>query len=73
MTKAQKKIEYFHDKLMDIRDATPIRRGFASRNRKYELVYRKAYKESRLTDFYMEAERFRLFLQENRSTRAVKP
>lgn len=64
MTRAQKRIEEIHQRLMDIRDSTPMRRGSVVREQEYVGVYRKAYKESRLSDFYAAAERYRHFLQD---------
>jgi hypothetical protein len=66
MTKQQKRIETIHHKLMDLRDSKPWRRGSTTRERDYVAVYLRAYKKSRVGEFYGAAERYRHFLQEEK-------
>jgi hypothetical protein len=66
MSKHQKIIELIHNKLMNLRDSTPWRRGSMTREREYVAVYLRAYKQSRLREFYAAAERYRYFLQEEK-------
>lgn len=65
MTKAETRteIERVHHRLMDIRDSSPIRRGFITREREYLKVYKIAYRTCTLGDFQGAVERLRLFLQ----------
>lgn len=70
-TKAQRRIESVHQRLMDIRDSTPYRRGHVTAEREYTRVYLRAYKQSRLSEFYGAAEKYRHFLQD-RPRKAVR-
>lgn len=63
-TQAQRKIERIHQRLMDIRDSTPSRRGHVTAEREYTRVYMRSYRISRLSDFYAAAEKYRHFLQD---------
>ena len=63
-TRTQQKIERIHQRLMDLRDSTPSRRGHIVAGKKYVAVYLKAYNTNHLTEFYAAAERYRHFLQD---------
>ena len=65
-TQTQKKIERIHQKLMDIRDSTPSRHGSITREKEYIAAYMRAYKTSRLSEFYAAAEKYRHFLEDKR-------
>ncbi len=72
MTKAQRKIETIHQRLMDVRDATPWRRGRTTQESEYIRAYIHAYETSKLAGFYTAAERFRHFLQDAAKRPAVE-